>query len=134
MQSQNIVVKTYKGTQSVAQAAFQQDAQTMAALGYAPTTQNYAPGAYSCGSFIGALLLCLILIGIVVFIYMLIVKPDGTLSVTYELKQPHEIKAIEQYTAAPLDVADQIKKLAELRDQGLLNQEEFDAQKAKLLA
>jgi hypothetical protein len=33
-----------------------------------------------------ALLLCVLLVGIVVFIYMLIVKPDGTLTVTYELR------------------------------------------------
>lgn len=35
--------------------------------------------------------------------------------------------------AAPVDVADQLKKLAELRDQGVLSDEEFAAQKAKLL-
>lgn len=31
------------------------------------------------------------------------------------------------------DVADQLRKLAELRDEGILTQSEFDAQKAKLL-
>jgi hypothetical protein len=35
--------------------------------------------------------------------------------------------------AAPVDVADQLKKLADLRDQGILSDEEFAAQKAKLL-
>lgn len=35
--------------------------------------------------------------------------------------------------AAPVDVADQLKKLADLRDQGVLSEEEFQAQKAKLL-
>ena len=35
--------------------------------------------------------------------------------------------------AAPVDVADQLRKLAELRDQGILNEDEFAAQKAKLL-
>jgi hypothetical protein len=33
----------------------------------------------------------------------------------------------------PVDVADQLRKLAELRDQGILSEEEFAAQKAKLL-
>lgn len=33
----------------------------------------------------------------------------------------------------PVDVADQLRKLAELRDQGILTDEEFAAQKAKLL-
>jgi hypothetical protein len=83
---QNVVVKTYKGSQSVATSNFQKDAKDMAVKGYIPTSQNWAQGTYGCGAFLGALLLCIVIIGIVVFIYMLIVKPDGTLSVTYELK------------------------------------------------
>ena len=35
--------------------------------------------------------------------------------------------------APPLDVADQLRKLATLRDEGILSEEEFAAQKAKLL-
>lgn len=35
--------------------------------------------------------------------------------------------------AAPLDLADQLTKLAALREQGILTDEEFNAQKAKLL-
>jgi hypothetical protein len=35
--------------------------------------------------------------------------------------------------AAPVDVADQLRKLAELRDQGILSDEEFTLQKQKLL-
>jgi hypothetical protein len=34
---------------------------------------------------------------------------------------------------SPVDVADQLKKLAELRDQGILTEEEFSVQKQKLL-
>ena len=34
---------------------------------------------------------------------------------------------------APIDVADQLRKLAELRDQGILSEEEFTLQKQKLL-
>jgi hypothetical protein len=88
--TQNVIVKTYKGSQSTATAEFQKDAAAMAKMGYFPTTQNYAQGTYGCGAFILALLLCIIIIGILVFIYMLIVKPDGTLSVTYELKPTNQ--------------------------------------------
>lgn len=35
--------------------------------------------------------------------------------------------------AAPVDVVGQLKGLAELRDQGILTEEEFAAQKAKIL-
>ena len=81
-----VIVRTYKGSQATAIAAYQADAANMAAAGYFPTSQSWAPGAYGCGAFLVALLLCVILIGILVFVYMLIVKPEGSLSVTYELR------------------------------------------------
>jgi hypothetical protein len=78
-----IIVKTYRGSQSAAMAAFQRDANKLAAEGYVPITQTWLPGTYGCLSFLVALLLCVIVIGLIIFVYMLIVKPDGTLSVTY---------------------------------------------------
>lgn len=67
-------------------ALYQADAANMAAAGFFPISQSWAPGTYGCGAFLIALLLCVVLIGILVFIYMLIVKPDGTLTVTYEFR------------------------------------------------
>lgn len=87
---QQVIVKTYKGSQANATAQYQADTAKMAAQGYYPTSQTWAPGSYGCGSFILALLLCVILIGILVFIYMLLVKPDGVLTVTYELRKPSD--------------------------------------------
>jgi hypothetical protein len=82
-----IIIRTYYGrNQADAMAAYQADSVEMVAQGYFPTSQSWAPGAYGCGSFLGALLLCFVLIGLLVFIYMLIVKPEGTLTVTYELR------------------------------------------------
>src|SRR5271167_1962793 len=78
------IVRTYRGSQSVAMADYQADAARLASQGYFPISQSWAPGSYGCGAFLFALLLCIVLIGILVFIYMLIVKPAGTLSVTYE--------------------------------------------------
>jgi len=83
---QQAVVKTYTGSQSEATTAFQRDAAKMAAQGYVPTSQTWTPGEYGCGSFLVALLLCVVVIGILVFIYMLIVKPPGTLTVNYEFR------------------------------------------------
>jgi hypothetical protein len=85
-EKETIIIKNYTGSKESATRQFQKDATQLAAQGYYPTSQSWAPGAYGCGSFIFALLLCLILIGILVFIYMLLVKPDGTLSVTYQLR------------------------------------------------
>lgn len=41
--------------------------------------------------------------------------------------------SIAQVIQQPLDIADQIEKLASLKEKGILTQEEFDAQKKKLL-
>jgi hypothetical protein len=83
-----VIVRTYKGSEGSAAAAFQRDAQSLAAQGYYPVSQNWAQGSWGCGAFIVALILCVVLIGILIFIYMLIVKPAGTLTVTYEYRAP----------------------------------------------
>jgi len=97
---ESTIVKTYPGRELAATQAFQRDAAAMAAKGYHPTSQQYVPGSYGCGSFIVAALLCFVLIGIIVFIYMLIVKPAGVLTVTYEYRVPDV-----QQTAPPLPAA-----------------------------
>lgn len=84
---QHTIVRTYRGTEAQAIAAFQTDAVKMGALGYYPTTQAWAAGTYGCGAFLGALLLCFLLVGVLIFVYMLIVKPPGTLTVTYGLRE-----------------------------------------------
>lgn len=82
-----VVVRTYKAKdQAAAARAFQADATRLAHAGYHPVSQTWAQGSYGCGAFLGALLLAIVLIGILIFIYMLLVKPNGTLTVTYELK------------------------------------------------
>ncbi|MDY0271782.1 MAG: zinc ribbon domain-containing protein [Advenella sp.] len=88
---QKTIIKTYQGDQKSAIAKFRSDAIEMAKKGYHPSSQVWAPGSYGCGAFIIALLLCFILIGILIFIYMLIVKPAGTLTVTYQY-QPQSIE------------------------------------------
>ena len=82
-----VIIKTYKGSQESALGDFKYDSTKMETEGYFPTSQSWARGSYGCGSFIVALLLCLVIIGFLIFIYMLIVKPDGILSVTYELQE-----------------------------------------------
>ena len=79
-----IVVRKYQGSQERALRLFQEDSIEMAAKGLSPISQSWVPGQWGAGAFIFALLLCVILIGIVVFFYLLIVKPPGTLTVTYE--------------------------------------------------
>jgi hypothetical protein len=94
---QDVVVKTYKGNQEQATQYFQEDAVKMESEGYYPSNQTWSQGSWGCGAFILALLLCFLIIGILVFIYMLLVKPEGTLTVTYEAKK-REIKLVASNT------------------------------------
>jgi hypothetical protein len=64
----HIIVKTYEGTQSTANALFRVDTANMAAANYFPISQSWAPGSYGCGSFLVALALCFIFVGFIVFI------------------------------------------------------------------
>jgi hypothetical protein len=77
------VVRAYGGKQQAdAIAAFKQEATILAERGYTPTSQSWAPGQWGCGAFLIALILAIVLIGILIFLYLLIVKPEGTLTVT----------------------------------------------------
>lgn len=94
-----VIVKNYRGSEQAASRAFQSDAAKLAAEGYFPTSQSWAPGRYGCFAFLLALLLCIVIIGIIIFIYMLVVPPDGTLSVTYTLKvAPASAAAVDEKT------------------------------------
>jgi Uncharacterised protein family UPF0547 len=86
IQKKQVLVKTYVGNQQIATRKFRKDLDLMADEGYFPKSQSWSAGSYSFSDFLVALLLCLILIGFLVFIYMLIVKPNGVLTVTYELR------------------------------------------------
>ena len=80
-----ISIKTYEGSQAEAMRHFQADADYMDSENYFPTSQSWAPGQWSGGAFAVAILLILFFgLGILILAYMLIVKPDGTLTVTYE--------------------------------------------------
>ena len=129
------MVRAYKGSQAHANAFFQRDAAEMAKARWYPVAQSWAPGSWGAGAFVLALLLCLVLVGILIFIYMLIVKPDGTLTVTYQWRP-----SIGE-TPAPVAVAEPIANpmeamttLAAMHDQGHITTEEFEAKKAEILS
>ncbi|MDI9864409.1 zinc ribbon domain-containing protein [Flectobacillus sp. DC10W] len=95
---QKIVVKSYNGNEDIANSNFRKDAILMAQEGYFPTTQSYTVGQWGCASFVIATILCFVIIGFLVFLYMLIVKPEGVLTVTYEYKGIEEAQNTKQST------------------------------------
>ena len=78
------LIEEYKGNEAKARKLFFKDAEKKSKKGYYPTSENFTPGSYGVGAFILALLLCFVIIGLFAFLYMFIVKPAGTLTVTYE--------------------------------------------------
>jgi hypothetical protein len=82
------VVREYKGKQQKdANGEFTKEAQEFSAFGYMVTSQSWAQGQWGCGAWLVALF-CILLVGLglLILAYMLIVKPAGTLTVTYTLK------------------------------------------------
>ena len=57
---------------------------------------------------------------------------DGTIMPELEAQQAANVPAAAPATPQ-VDMVEQLEKLAQLKDQGVLTQEEFDAQKQKLL-
>ncbi|MCL2393390.1 MAG: SHOCT domain-containing protein [Acidimicrobiaceae bacterium] len=59
---------------------------------------------------------------------------SGHVAARQQVRRPQEgMAAAQPAPANPTDVVEQLKQFAELRDQGILSEEEFTAQKAKLL-
>jgi len=134
------IVRTYRGAQQAdTTAAFQADAAELAKHGYAPTTQSWAQGQWGCGAFLVALVLCIVLIGIFIFIYMLVVKPDGTLTVTYERTAPIA-SALPASQPSPKVIANpganveaRLTTLERLRSTGAISADEYAARRNKIL-
>ena len=80
-----ILVEAYKGKQREATACFQAHSIVMAAEGYLPTWQSWAPGEWAREAYVVAVLLVFLFgMGILFLAYLLIVEPEGVLTVTYE--------------------------------------------------
>lgn len=85
----DFVVRTYGGhTQHDAIARYVADAGALAGRGYVPVGQSWGDGQWDAALFLFALLLSLFGIGLIVLAYMAIIRPDGTLCVTYERRGP----------------------------------------------
>src|SRR6516162_3238531 len=78
----SILVKAYKGKRGEAASQFRADSIEMAAGGYFPKWQSWAPGEWPKKAYVVAGLLMLFFgMGILVLAYLLNVEPDGTFTV-----------------------------------------------------
>lgn len=86
------IIKEFKGSEAASRKQMDRYSEKMKKKHYRPVSDNYTEGKYGALEFLVALLLCFVLIGFVIFLYMLFVKPSGTLTVTYEYQDPSEFK------------------------------------------
>lgn len=113
-----VVVWSYPGrTQADAGQVFARHAQELAGHGYIPVAQSWADGRPGWGR--------VFMIGV----FAGSIRPKGYLTVTYQLKSP----PAEPASGAALDPLDQIRRLGELRDAGVVTPDEFERKKADLL-
>jgi hypothetical protein len=95
------IIKKYKGNIVSARELFMRDSNWKAKKGYYPISENWVAGSHSFGSFLIALLLCFVFIGFVILVYLLVIKPPGTLTVTYTLQEARSTQVIVKQNNCP---------------------------------
>jgi len=82
-----IYLKAYQGKMADAMVQYERDAAHMAQGGYYPVALSYVAGSWGAGAYlVGVLLILLFGLGLLVLGYLIIVKPAGSLMVTYQLR------------------------------------------------
>lgn len=118
--SSDVVVFSYPGrTQADAAVTFQSHAATLAKEGYTPISQSWGEGRPGIGRVLA------------IGVFSTAMRPKGFLTVTYKRSSEPEPPL---QVAPSSDPIDQIKRLGELRDAGLITPEEFEAKKADLMS
>ena len=114
LDSAPVQVWSYPGrTQADAGERFSQHARDLGARGYQPTAQSWGEGRPGAGRVLALGELSTA------------VRPAGFLTVTYQLRQA---------TAPAEDPIEMLRRLAGLRDAGIVTPAEFEAKKAEVLA
>jgi Flp pilus assembly protein TadB len=127
-----VIVRSYRGYNADdAVHKFEREAPNLAQSGYTPTGQTWAAGQWGCGAFFAALLLTVVGIGVLILLYMLIVKPEGTLTVTYTPTVRPPPAPVEQ--AADSSLTGRLAQLDAARDAGLISAEEHAAQRRRII-
>ena len=140
---QPVIVREYRGHQQKdTLRQYEAEARTFASYGYIASGQSWAQGQWGCGAFLVAVLLAFVLVGILILVYMLLVKPEGTLTVVYELRaaQPPapsprpEAPAVQSPApAAGTRHTARLAALDNMRQNGLITEDEYEAKRREIL-
>ncbi len=94
-------------------------------------SQVWAEGSWGCGAFLVALFLCIFLVGILIFVYLIVVKPAGTLTVTYVLQMPPTMVQSQPYE--PTDLVGRLARLEAAHVAGVISPEEYTARRRAII-
>jgi len=84
---EEVILRTYWASKPIdAITWFQRDLDNLVEHGYVPATQSWAQGEWGVGSFLIALVLTPFGIGVVIFLFLVVVRPVGTLTATFVLR------------------------------------------------
>ena len=100
---QRVIVRAYRArSQQAAAPQMQADAERLAAAGYTPVAQSWAQGSWGAGAFILAIILILLFgLGLLLLLALLIWRPAGTLTVTYQLREQATPVGLRPPASAP---------------------------------
>ncbi len=110
--------------------------RTVCGVRYWVAAQTWAPGQWSGRAFAIAIIAILLVgLGLLILAYMVIVKPAGTLTVTYQRAMAEQRSTISAGAASTASCfADRLAQLDAARDAGLLTPEEYAAKRAEVIA
>jgi len=83
-----VITRMYGGNFKKATDLAAEESPKFAAQGYVVVGQQYVPGSWSTSAWIIALLLIVFVVGLLVLVFMVVAKPPGTLTVTYQRQAP----------------------------------------------
>lgn len=120
-----VIVRTYE-TDKKGQKNLQLEAEVLGEHGYVPATQSEDGGHIHTGRI-------LLTGGLSVLAGRRGIRSKGKITINFQKVPDQRSSGDDEPEPVQEDVADQIRKLAALRDEGLLTEEEFASKKKELL-
>lgn len=130
------LTRSYHGSPEEIESLRRADEKSLATKEYFPKSQNFVPGSWGTGAYLlGVVLILVFGLGLLVLIYLVAVKPAGTLTVVYERTgEPQALKgAVESPQGSEPNHADRLRRLEALKTEGLISTEEYTAKRTAIL-
>lgn len=124
-----ILLRQYGGSRERRDRIRAIDANALAQRGYSPRSETFVRANWSGTAWLAAVLLFIVLVGVLIFLYMIATKPDnGVLTVTYE-----RIGHTPDLAQVPTNVRARLAEAQNLFSEGVITEAELAATRADIL-